>query len=228
MPEVLQLERIFNNSEYSEHTACDLLDKITNRDFILEVIQAVLSDDTIGKFIADRSYEHYNGFFKIILYSSVQIKVRLHVWLPTIKRYSENIHYHRWKFTSKIMAGSYICYNYVLDAKGEIMYAYRYQPRTGKSEYSLEHIGYNNVLLVNSSVLSPGEMLVSVPFELHRVSPNDEEYTASIVLQGKDEMDFTIVYNEQEILEDVMSPKLTLDELHYLLKGFRTHITENV
>lgn len=54
--------------------------------------------------IANRSYQHGNGFAKIVLLDH-DYKLRLHIWLDD--SYSEqNIHNHRWDFASYILYGT--------------------------------------------------------------------------------------------------------------------------
>lgn len=202
-----------------------LLDFFSLQQNLNQIVNQVLGDGYLKNLIAKRSYNHFNGFYKIILYSSVNYKLRLHIWAPTKNDlHIENIHYHRWSFMSKILLGEYTNYCYEISPHGVLMNKYIYYPRNGSNNYQLVKSGVEKLAQIEQKILRKNSYLISKPYELHRVIPNREVYSASLMLQGKNELDFSLVYNENFIEENIDSPSLTSKELNDVLTYFKQEI----
>lgn len=225
MEESSLIHTILSESSLTEDLFISLLNDISREDCLIDILEDIFKSSSLLELIASRSYDHSNGFYKIVLYSSEKCKLRLHIWYPSkINSATENVHYHRWRFTSKILIGEYEVFDYELNSEGTPMNSYYYFPRSGKDEYSLVRVGIDNVTLVNTRILTRNSFLVSLPKELHRVIPNRNIYTASLLIQGPDELGHSMVYNESSIAEAIVSPRLTQKELIKILMDFKIQL----
>lgn len=71
---------------------------------IRTLIQQILNDPELLQSVSSRSYQHGNGFLKVVLLDR-GYKLRLHIWFAG-QACEENIHDHRWSFASHILAGT--------------------------------------------------------------------------------------------------------------------------
>ncbi|MGW3068844.1 hypothetical protein ACWDA8_36585, partial [Streptomyces sp. NPDC001130] len=76
------------------------------------LISQIISDDAALADIAARSYYHANNFLKLVLMAGDKNpwRLRLHVWHPQPNAsgtITEDIHSHRWDFTTALVVGEY-------------------------------------------------------------------------------------------------------------------------
>lgn len=226
MEEIKSIKKILYEIDYSEESFIKALNLLSKKDFLIQIIDQVLLKKKILNQIAIRSYNHPNGFYKILLFSEPDYKLRLHIWYPSKGRQQiENIHYHRWEFYSKIILGQYTCHDFELNVDGESMHSYYYYPRGGRNSYQIVKRGNEKLKLVQSRILKPGDILISKPKELHRVIYDGSIYTASLFIQGKDELKYTVIYNENSLRENIVSKSIDANELFFILEKFRNEIS---
>ena len=72
---------------------------------LVDLLQAILADEVCLTEISQRSYQHGNGFLKVVLLNH-GYKLRLHIWFAG-QPCEENIHDHRWSFSSLILPALY-------------------------------------------------------------------------------------------------------------------------
>ncbi len=227
MKELSSIQSSISEISITDESFISVLNNLSSKENLINTLTEILNDDLLLAIIASRSYNHSNGFYKIMLFSSEEYKLRLHIWYPSsINSIVENIHYHRWRFVSKILIGEYTCFDYEPNSEGVLMYSYYYFPRDGRDTYDLRKAGQERIKLIGTKVLSNNDFLVSKPKELHRVIPNRQVYTVSLLIQGKDELEYTMVYNENTINETVNSPTLPKDELVKVLLDFKSHFSK--
>lgn len=71
---------------------------------VYALIQQIIKNPKLLAEVAARSYQHGNGFLKVVLIDR-GYKLRLHVWFAG-QSCEENIHDHRWSFASTILTGT--------------------------------------------------------------------------------------------------------------------------
>ena len=222
MKEIPFIETILKRIDTSDESYINALNVLSEKECLKNIVNSVLEDNLLQEIIAKRSYNHSNGFYKVMLYSSDNFKLRLHIWCPSdTVTVIENIHHHRWRFVSKIITGQYTCFDYEISQDGELMNSYYYYPRDGQDTYKLKKAGQDRIKLTQTRILTSNDVLVSKPKELHRVISNRKLFTTSLLIQGKDELEFTLIYNENPINETVISPTLETNDLAAILEDFK-------
>ncbi|MGH9960613.1 MAG: hypothetical protein ACREBC_26420, partial [Pyrinomonadaceae bacterium] len=124
------------------------------------------------------SYEHPNGFDKIVIRHAVPPpnKLVIHVWWKRPKRAWEqgDIHNHRWSFTTCLLYGAYRVKQFAISRSGMRYHEYRYSSPGNGKVYRLDYLGaecVNNFetpvagSLVSNAALPRG----TVPGGLHRI-----------------------------------------------------------
>lgn len=80
--------------------------RVTLEDFgassLRPALGELLDDPSALALTARRSYRHANGFVKVVLHASDDLKLRLHIAEGTAE---ENVHDHRWAFASTVLTG---------------------------------------------------------------------------------------------------------------------------
>lgn len=137
------------------------------------------------------SYSHDNGFDKIVLFedNETRMKMRLHIWYPILlsgnHRARQNVHNHRWDFSSIVLLGrvDHVTYRFAQSSEeGEELFHYRYYARGDKEHYNLEELGKSRVVETHKESFS-AEQLYGVENEvLHRVDVEDQMAAATLVI----------------------------------------------
>lgn len=137
------------------------------------------------------SYAHDNGFDKIILFQDLEtrMKMRLHLWhplaIPNAKRPRQNVHNHRWDFSSAVLIGYADNHNYRFahpDEEGEEYFHYRYYARGSKEHYDVEGRGKTRVISVSTERVTEGSIYSVEGEVLHRVDTPDDQFVATLVI----------------------------------------------
>lgn len=137
------------------------------------------------------SYMHDNGFDKIVLYQDTvtKMKMRLHLWhplvIPNSKRPRQNVHNHRWDFSSAILTGyaDNLSYRFARnETEGEPFFHYRYYARGSKEHYEVEERGKVRLVCIKQQCFSAGDIYSVENETLHRVDTPDEINIATLVI----------------------------------------------
>jgi|GEM_PF-6228672 hypothetical protein len=137
------------------------------------------------------SYAHDNGFDKIILFQDVEtkMKMRLHIWhpriIPNTIRARQNVHNHRWDFSSAVLIGyaDNVSYRFADSSEdGEEFSHYRYYARGSKEHYEVEERGKARLVLADTRRVTKGEIYSIEAETLHRVDTPDDELVATLVI----------------------------------------------
>lgn len=99
-----QLDQFFAVHQDANTALSDWLVSHFSKTQMIALLQAILADHTALEQISHRSYQHGNGFLKVVLLDR-GYKLRLHIWFAG-QSCEENIHDHRWSFSSLILAGA--------------------------------------------------------------------------------------------------------------------------
>jgi hypothetical protein len=152
--------------------------------------------------VASRSVWHPNGFAKIVLLSRPLYNLRLHIWRNGSGARAaarENIHNHRWDFSTVLLAGGYCHQEFRPAGGGEEFFAYTYRPAGSLGSYSLDPMGTKALRCVFNAHLSQGSRYTISSEVLHRVVPDPGEPTVSLVLGGPHLPSSVDVFTTQEV-----------------------------
>lgn len=137
------------------------------------------------------SYAHDNGFDKIVLYQDgeTRMKMRLHIWhplvIPNTKRARQNVHNHRWDFSSAVLIGhaDNLSYRFASpEEAGEEFFHYRYYARGSKEHYDVEERGKAMLFCAGTQRVKKGDIYSVDNETLHRVDTPDDELVATLVI----------------------------------------------
>lgn len=183
------------------------------------------------------SYAHDNGFDKIVLFqdTNTKMKMRLHLWYPRIiagtKRPRQNVHNHRWDFSSAVLAGSAenLSYRFAQPhEEGEEFFHYRYYARGSKEHYDVEERGRAVLVCTDVQRVVAGD-IYSVNHEtLHRVDIPDGDFVATLVITHEN-----VGWVTNDLLSErsmgfnrtrFSSPAMTQAEIIEKIERLRTHM----
>lgn len=158
---------------------------------------------------------HPNGFYKLQLFVSKFLKIRLHYWSPQNLIAEENIHNHRWRMVSKLMHGSLqneIFKESVIGNDGsqpvEKATLRMYRKSIGAMKAQGVLIGEQNVVCTKRLHLSKNNIYYMDENTLHRVKhPNVKDGVITLVVQSSP------IFQDNYMLssENVEQPNLDLD-----------------
>ncbi len=137
------------------------------------------------------SYAHDNGFDKIVLFhdAETRMKMRLHIWHPLLipgsSRVRQNVHNHRWDFSSAVLVGhaDNISYRFAnADELGEEFFHYRYYARGSKEHYEVEERGKSKLVCLGTQRLMASDIYSVANEVLHRVDTPSDELIATLII----------------------------------------------
>lgn len=137
------------------------------------------------------SYAHDNGFDKIVLFqdSKTRMKMRLHLWhplvMPNTKRPRQNVHNHRWDFSSAVLVGyaDNVSYRFAEpNEDGEEFFHYRYYARGSKEHYEVEERGKTKLVCAGTQRVKQGDVYSVNNEMLHRVDTPDDQLVATLII----------------------------------------------
>ncbi|QKG25459.1 hypothetical protein [Actinomadura verrucosospora] len=163
---------------------------------------AALRDERWMAEMLAASYRHPNGFDKIVLLADAGCQLRLHVWRDdACETRVENVHNHRWDFSSVLLLGGYRFQEFVPDPDGPDFHTYGYASERGAAEYSLEPLGPRGLTCSFDAHLGPGTSYTLASDVLHRVSNVPGRLTVSLVLQGPHQAGTSVLVFAEDRLE---------------------------
>lgn len=175
--------------------------------------QIIEDEDQLTE-IAARSYYHANNFLKLVLMAgdANPWKLRLHVWHPqpdVTEEITEDVHSHRWDFTTALLAGEYCAREFRVDEAGDDYHHLKYLPVGADESFSLEPQGTARLLNVFEAVLPAGTVYHINHEVLHNISRSGGGAAASLVLQRPAVTEFTNVYRRSAVqTEDKVAVKI--------------------
>jgi hypothetical protein len=158
--------------------------KLARGPLLRSLLVALLTDERELAVIAQRSYLHGNGFYKLELLRHAGFKVRLHVWKPGTLA-EENIHDHRWAFASHVLAGELRSELFVDDASGDVLCAeHRYVSRTEHSGPSQRRVGAALLRCTERRVQRAGTTYSMTPESLHRIEHAGDRFVSTLMVSA--------------------------------------------
>lgn len=190
------------------------------------LVDLMRSHDSLAR-VASRSYQHDNGFIKIVLseHETGGSALRLHVWEPHSSAFRGNIHNHCWNFESYVIAGA-LCYEeFVLDSEGPILATrYAYDPASTLS-YQLVPKGQASLRSTRTGRHEAGLAYRLTSDTLHRTWSDPTVYTATILRQGHRKRDHADVLATDKLTSEGEDTPLTVFRLSNALTKVLSHLT---
>jgi hypothetical protein len=166
------------------------------------LLEAIISDEEMLRQAVQRSSIHNNGFLKIILATSPDYQVRLHVWdcrEGEGEAVRESVHSHTADFSSMIILGAYRHEQFREMPDGDAYYSYGYRAFRGARSFSLTDTGVKHLQRVSDGRLPRGTIYTLAGDILHRVVPEPGTLTASLVIQGPRHYSFVQVFADEQL-----------------------------
>ncbi|WP_162909882.1 hypothetical protein [Aggregatilinea lenta] len=224
----LWLQQHLNHFDYTR----TVVERLGSMEQVIALLKAVLKDAVQLEKVAAASYIHDNGFDKIVLVSSAAVpyKLRLHIWWPESRnRVSENIHNHRWDFSSTILTGYFTFQEFHISNRGIPMFEYRYSSPQGGTHYEMNYVGETE-LTCDFDALLPAKTLYTLSHEvLHRVINDGNQLTSTFMVQGPTEKEFTRVFSAQPVTDSkqVRVKRFTPHELQRRLNRYIEYLNHS-
>lgn len=184
-----------------------LLREFVSSGQFLTFLELHTANKSFLKAAATRSYTHYNGFDKIVIVPKNNknlFELRLHVWWESRStRYAENIHDHKWDFSSVILKGGYDYEIFELGKageKGEKMAEFLFTTREGKQEYSTPFQGQKLLVCTTRGSIQQGDSYFLRHDVLHRISSERSQTTMTLVVQGPEVKRSARIFADERIL----------------------------
>jgi hypothetical protein len=155
---------------------------------LLRYLQALLTNEDLLRTVHGRSSFHANGFDRLILFreSRCSRTLRLHIFPPEPSGIPD-IHNHNWDFGSLLLCGRYTAEYYAQQAAPAAVPHLHYLAHSGQqgsASYAIEFVDIVPLVLTSRETWSAGGGYVLDRTRLHRVRPNTDTLTASLVIHG--------------------------------------------
>ena len=163
-------------------------------------LKQITFDRAALRSIAKRSYLHYNDFDKIVLMSGkndAAFELRLHVWWANPDKVGcENVHDHKWDFSSVILDGGYDYEVFEVAESGQEMLEFCYATREGKRRYDAPFRGKKALTCTARGMVSRGDAYSLRHDVLHRITSDRSRTTMTLVAQGRDVKETARVFTD--------------------------------
>ena len=136
--------------------------------------------------VASRSYEHNNGFCKVLLIDQrPRYSIRLHLW-PKEALEDSHIHNHPWDMSGVLISGKYewevVSVIQSKESTEELIYECKYlQDYSG---HTFNRIGYAEVKRIHSTTLRQNEKFNFPSTASHRISKMNSSAADSVIVTG--------------------------------------------
>ena len=220
MAEIERLKRLVDQvlASSARRPVHERLAYLAQQGLVSMFLKLALSDQEQLRLIASRSYAHYNNFDKIVLLSCPDspYDLRLHVWWPDeCQSARENIHDHKWDFSSVVLKGEYYFEIYELSPVGFEMYEHRYFTRAGRDQYDLPVVSKERLNCISAGEVRAGDAYTMTNDILHRVVCSTHGVTATLVVQSRKVKDYARVFTDKpdELLQSIRSMVFSVKEI---------------
>jgi hypothetical protein len=161
------------------------LDAFLERHTPARLVHEVLDDDELLRRAAYASYEHANGFDKLVLASSPEgPAIKLDVWWPELPRGLEDVHNHRCSFSSHLLVGELSMEHWEFRESGIPMDHLHIAIAGGRTD-RLEHLGRRRVERLFEIRAAAGSTYSLHHDQLHRVVAAPTRPAATLVFQDR-------------------------------------------
>ena len=181
--------------------------------------------------VVQKSYMHDNGFSKIVLGESPHGgRLRLHVWQQGADA-EENIHDHRWSFTSRILTGclhNELWDTCIAQAPGAEHYRqFAYRPGRNEDRYGFNEVGRSWIRRTMQRWDDAGTVYSMEPGELHRIVADTALwFTATLVYTAPTELNTNRMFTLRDMEGEHPKPRLEPSEIMNLLNEVHMRCAE--
>lgn len=188
---------------------------------LLSFLHSILLDPRQLESVTRRSYRHGNGFYKLVLDSNKHFKLRLHIWLPG-ELGEENIHDHRWAFSSTILCGQLEneVFAEALSDEAREYPEYLYYAQNSDHPAHIQRNGEVRLVCTKHSIRHAGDAYSMAPGVLHRIVTTGTGMTATLMCQAAPARAWNRLISAHDILPNVEQRYLEPRELHDVLECF--------
>jgi len=152
------------------NAAAGILATLSDRDRLLELIDAIRSNSALVKRCAAASSRHPLGHDKIMLIDHhSSFNLRLHAWWPNRNPGVEHVHHHRFGMATTVLRGQYQMQLFRQAASGTAMIEYRQRSSADAREWYLDSAGVTHLQLLTTAKIIEGEGYTLTADALHRV-----------------------------------------------------------
>ncbi|KOU21879.1 hypothetical protein ADK52_22590 [Streptomyces sp. WM6372] len=217
-----------NGSSMSFQDSESVVRRLSEPNALRSLLGQIMEDEDALAEIAARSYYHANAFLKVVLLAGDKNpwKLRLHVWHPqpdALGTITEDIHSHRWDFTTALVVGEYFAREFQI-GPGEEYYHFKYLPVGEGQAFSLEAQGTERLRSVFEAILPAGTVYHISHEVLHCISRSAGKAAASVVLQRPAVEEFTNVFRTSPVAEqgksEIKVQRPSVDQLRAELAHF--------
>jgi len=179
----------------SHHDPSSALETLRAAASLVALLRLLRADADRLALVAGNSHRHRNGFDKIVLAapSGSPLKLVLHVWPDGGLATSDNIHNHRWDFSSVVICGALRLELYEQDAEGENYAVMQYRPVAGVGRFELRRGGTTTVSVRAAVTMTVGSTYSWTRDRLHRAWGIPGQVTATLIVQGPSAQESTTV-----------------------------------
>lgn len=127
--QLLDLLQVYSDKQISENDI-PLISKSFDKENVKHLISDIINDEGLLEKIANRSYLHALGFYKIVLADTQKdidknlqkVQARLHIWHPENQSLTitESLHEHSFNFVSKVLTGKLENQRFVVEDLNEL------------------------------------------------------------------------------------------------------------
>ena len=196
---------------------------------IVSSLEELLTNPQESERVARQSYLHANGFYKLVIFSQAQAKVRLHYWRDD-QAAEENIHNHRWMLASRVLFGELSSEIYKQcspeDSDALMLETRRYHKQFGQLGAEGEVLGRQSVRLCTRNTRFAGESYALDMNTLHRITrPNHSTPTLTLMIQSCPVYEDNYMLSFDHVKEPELVPNtLSVEELSVILREIINHL----
>ena len=220
-----QLDQYFAFHQDATGTLSNWLSSQFSKDQLIQLLTAILADPQTLAEISTRSYQHGNGFLKVVLLDR-GYKLRLHIWFAG-QSCEENIHDHRWSFSSLILAGALTSEIWKDDLQGQQFQEYEYHAASKTHAPFKTDVGVQQLTLDHVQVNTAGQSYVMPKGKLHRIINHGHQMVATMMCSAPTEQGTTrLIPMHEGIDPNIQPPKTSVSQLAASLYQFIQYLQQ--
>lgn len=218
-----QLDQYFASHRDATTALSDWLMTQFSTQQLIQLLTEILADQQVLAEVCSRSYQHGNGFLKVVLLDR-GYKLRLHIWFEG-QSCEENIHDHRWSFSSVVLTGTLTSEIWKDHVQGLSLHEYEYHAATNAHLPFKTDVGMQQFKLEHTQVNTVGESYVMPKGKLHRIINPGHQMVATIMCSAPTEQGTTrLIPVHDGIDPNIQPPKTTVQQLADALNQFIQHL----
>lgn len=168
------------------------LSEFQHDESLAAVIHQLLQETASRRSPPTFAQQHPNGFDKILISESGEFKLIAHFWKAEHR--DNDVHDHRWHFTSSVLQGGLVADEFVPSDNGTIMDRFRYSSPSGGSHFTLTADGQEKIAPAATSLLEAPCVYFQDRSALHRARTSSS--TVTLLVQESVRVEQTTVYRD--------------------------------